>query len=724
MSTNPPIVEQLANPPQPEDKHVQYAKLLDIYRANPSYYNQQQLKEYTELYGFNYFVPVPETDFPPERKPSNGLFALENFRFHVLPSFTRFRDIPRTGYNPLSFITYILHRMFPQLLNILDDYCRPAGNIDAIFENFNQEVTPVEDCDPTRLIHIMTLIHFFMQIIPFSPIAFPDLRFYKWSLTTSADYHCHHSQDMKRESKSYWQYLKDHFMLEERFDYSERPRSKGFFFNSVLLASRTIIHNIKYYGTPFKPTKGQDEPSRLSKLAYWFMKYPTVLYVRSQISKISKLKIRPVYNAPFLFILLEAMVTLPLMAMCRLPGNCILWGFETIRGGMQELNRLSFDFTTFIMIDWSRFDQLAPFAIIYHFWCTFLPQLIRVDRGYMPQGEYTTSRHKSAFTAKHDNHFEHNPKYHSFATRLLTKYPPHVIMFTFVIFNILSFIWLWYAKMVFVTPDGYGFIRLLAGVPSGIFMTQILDSFVNLFLFIDGLLEFGFSLDEIRLIRLFIQGDDNIAFFIGDFERIFAFYEWFPAYALKRWHMIISVDKSSITRLRKKIEVLGYTNNNGMPSRDLKKLVATLAYPERYVTGPQWSVIQMSRAIGIAYANAAHDSSVHDLCRRAYNDARKHSGLSHDELKSIKIEYQKLGFYEIFSVNLEELQSILVQDLSQFPDYYDIRSNLRYWHGPHSVYPMWPSHFDDPLSSIQEPDDLITLHTVLSHAGVTFDRNY
>jgi len=132
----------------------------------------------------------------------------------------------------------------------------------------------------------------------------------------------------------------------------------------------------------------------------------------------------------------------------------------------------------------------------------------------------------------------------------------------------------------------------------------------------------------------------------------------------------------------------------------------------------------MSRAIGIAYANSAHDESVHDLCRRAYLDARKHSGLSQEELSSIKIEYQKLGFYEIFSVNLEELETILVQDLSSFPDYYDIRSNLRFWHGPHSVYPMWPRRFDDDLTHVQEPDTLLTLYDFLHTGEVRFEKNF
>ncbi|AHA82542.1 RNA-dependent RNA polymerase, partial [Heterobasidion partitivirus 2] len=706
----------------PNANNVRYAKLLDQYRANPSNSNQKLLLEYAEQHGFNYFIPT-DVPLPDDRKSAPGILSLDGFRFHTVAAFHRYQKMSRYGYNALGFIFKLILTLFNPFLWILTDYCRPSGSADAVFENFNQEVSPVEHVNPSRLAQIMPLIHHFFAIKPFCPIAFPDLRFYKWSLVTSADYHAHHSKDQQDESAHYWKHLKDNDLLQDRFDYSDRPRSKGYFFNSVLLSTRTIVHNIKYHCLPFQRHKRDTDSSVLQKLSFWFMKYPTVMYVRSQISKLSKLKVRPVYNAPFLFILIEAMLTLALMAQCRLPDSCLMWGFETVRGGMQELNRISYNYDTFIMIDWSRYDQLLPYAIIYHFWCTFLPQLIRVDLGYMPTEQYTATQHKHAFTEKHNDQKESNPEYATFASRLKT-HAPHIVMFSFIIFNLLAFIWLWYVKMVFVTPDGFGYVRLLAGVPSGIFMTQICDSFCNAFLLIDAMLEFGFTPDDIKLIRMFIQGDDNVIFYLGDFTRIFAFYEWLPEYCQQRWHMTISVDKSSITRLRNKIEVLGYTNLNGMPHRDCAKLIATLAYPERYVQDKTKYIVFMSRAIGIAYANAGHDRQVHDLCQRAYLQARKDSGLSYDELKNIKIEYQKLGFYEIFSVNIEELREHLIQDVSEFPNFHDIRDNLRHWHGPHTVYPMWPRHFDDDLSSIKSPHSLTTLYDVMQSGGLTFDYNF
>lgn len=721
MSTNPPLITELPRSVDPNATNVRYAQLLETYRTDPSNANQRNLLEYAEHHGFNYFIPT-DVPLPDDRKANPGIAALHGFRFHTVAAFHRYQNMSRYGYDALGFIYRTIITFFCNFVWMLNEYCRPSGSADAVFENFNQATTPVDPIEPSRLEQIMPLMHHFFKIKPYCPIAFPDLRFYKWSLVTSADYHAHHSKDQQDDSALYWKHLKDNDLLDNRYDYSDRPRSKGYFFNTVLLSTRTIVHNIKYFRLPFQRHPRDTLDSIASKLSFWFMKYPTVMYVRSQISKLTKLKVRPVYNAPFLFILIEAMLTLPLMAQCRLEDSCLLWGYETIRGGMQELNRIAHDYDTFIMIDWSRYDQLLPFAIIYHFWCTFLPQLIRVDLGYMPTKQYPTKTHTKAFTEKHHNHLKSNPEYVTFASRL-PFYAPHIIMFSFIIFNLISFIWLWYVRMVFVTPDGYGYVRLLAGVPSGIFMTQICDSFCNAFLIVDAMLEFGFTIEEIKLFKMLIQGDDNVIFYLGDFSRIFAFYEWMPQYCLTRWHMIVSVDKSKITRLRNRIEVLGYTNLNGMPHRDAAKLVATLAYPERYVQDKTKHVIFMSRAIGIAYANAGHNREVHDLCERAYKQARKDSGLSTDELKQIPIEYQKLGFYEIFSVNIEELRTHLIQDVSQFPDFYDIRANLRYWHGPHSVYPMWPSHFDDDLATIKSPKTLTTLYDVMQSAGLEIPTN-
>ncbi|AAL79540.1 putative RNA dependent RNA polymerase [Heterobasidion partitivirus P] len=710
----PPVVSDVNFDTESFQPHEKYRELLETYRLSSTDGNLKAIQDFVSEYDFQYFMPTGIETLPDNRVPAPGIRALPQFRFHPVAALNRFRSIPRTGFNALWTIVNLLATSFMSYVYVISDYCRPAGNIDAIFENFNQAVSPVKDVTSQRLNEIMILIFHFLPIVPHPPVNFPDLRFYKWSLVTSADYHAHHSSDMQNESTRYWTHLRDTSQLEDRFDYSKNPRSKGFFFNSLLLRCRRIVHNIKYTGWPIPHDPSESKTSFLQRMLYWTLMNPTVMYVRSQISKITKLKVRPVYNAPMLFLMLEAMLTLGLMAQCRKPDNCILWSYETIRGGMHELHRISTEFNVFMGFDYSRFDQLAPFTIIYHFWATFIPMIIRVDRGYQQSTIYTKDQYAYDFEKKYDNLDKSEPKFQEFAKKSNNLFPKHVVAFSFVIFNILSFIWWWYVFMVFITPDGYGYVRLLAGVPSGIFMTQILDSFVNLFIFVDALLEFGFSIDQIKCFRLFIQGDDNLVFYLGDLTRIFDFYEWYPEYALDRWHMIVSPDKSWITRLRTKIEVLGYTNANGMPHRDVSKLIATLAYPERTILDKNRYPILMSRAIGIAYANAGHDHAVHQLCYHAYLDARKKSNLSASELKEIIIPYQKLGFYEIFSVNIEELFPTLVRNLDRFPTFYEIRDNLSKWHGPHDIYPMWPLQFTDRPDFINPDETPITLYDFMT----------
>nr|QGA67324.1 RNA-dependent RNA polymerase [Rhizoctonia solani partitivirus 7] len=717
----PPVLAEIDFESQNPDTQ-RYRDLLESYRLSPTEHNLQAIRDYVSHHDFTYFQPTGLSVMPDNRAPAAGIRAIPEFIFHPVAALRSYANIPRTGLNPLWNIANIIGTYFCSLTVVLLNYCRPAGNSEAIFENFNQPVTPVADVAPDRLESIMNLIFFFLPIVPYMPINFPDLRFYKWSLVTSADYHAHNSTDMKEESARYWSHLKENDLLEERFDYSINPRSKGFFFNSLLLRCRRIVHNIKYTGWPIPPNEKETQQSFFQRMFYWSMMNPTVMYVRSQISKLTKLKVRPVYNAPMLFLMLEAMLTLGLMAQCRKDDNCILWGYETIRGGMQRLNEISQEFNTFMGFDYSRFDQLAPFTVIYHFWATFLPRIIRVDRGYQESTIYTKTQYDYDFDKKYDNLDASSAEFKAFHSSLDSHYKRSVITFAFVITNILKFVWWWYVMMVFITPDGYGFVRLLAGVPSGIFMTQILDSFVNLFLFIDSLLEFGFTPDEIKCFRLFIQGDDNLVFYLGNLERIFEFYEWYPTYVNERWHMDVSIEKSWITRLRSKIEVLGYTNLNGMPRRDMAKLVATLAYPERTVLEKNRYPILMSRAIGIAYANAGADYQVHRLCEFAYLDARQKSGLSEEQLREITIPYQKLGFYEIFSVNLEELFPVLLKNLDRFPSFHEIRDNLRTWHGPHDVYPMWPRQFNNRPDHIDPDDTVITLADVLKTANVVIPK--
>jgi len=299
------------------------------------------------------------------------------------------------------------------------------------------------------------------------------------------------------------------------------------------------------------------------------------------------------------------MLFYPLLAQARKEECCIMYGLETIRGGMTEIERLASSLSSFLMIDWSRFDHLAPFTIVDFLFDDWIPTKILVDSGY----------------AKIHNYQEHVHSFLAQARKLgldfksnITEESPDSEVFASKISNLLTFLKRWYKEMVFITPDGFAYRRNYAGVPSGILMTQFIDSFINLTILTDGLLEFGFSSDEIKDFILFIMGDDNVVFSNVSALKILDFLEWFTDYSLRRFGMRINFSKSSATSIRRKIEVLGYTNNYGMPTRSISKLVGQLAYPERHVTDEDMCM----RAIGFAYGSCGQDTTFHNLCKKVF----------------------------------------------------------------------------------------------------------
>jgi len=180
--------------------------------------------------------------------------------------------------------------------------------------------------------------------------------------------------------------------------------------------------------------------------------------------------------------------------------------------------------------------------------------------------------------------------------------------------NLLHFLHLWYNNMTFLSVDGFAYRRSCAGVPSGLYNTQYLDSFGNVFLIVDSLIEFGFTDNEIQAILLFVLGDDNTGMTNIPYPRLTAFVTFMETYALSRYNMVLSRTKSVITNLRSKIETLGYRCNYGQPRRSIDKLVAQLCYPEH---GIKYSTMS-SRAIGIAIASCGQDSTFHNFCRDVY----------------------------------------------------------------------------------------------------------
>jgi len=268
--------------------------------------------------------------------------------------------------------------------------------------------------------------------------------------------------------------------------------------------------------------------------------------------------------------------------------------------------------------------------------------------------------------------------------------------------------------MVFISYDGYAYVRLLGGVPSGLLNTQALDSFGNLYIILDCMLEFGFTHSEIRNMIFFIMGDDNIFFARENFMRICAFMLFLEQYASSRHRMILSILKSVWTTLRSKIEVLGYTNNYGLPTRDIGKLVAQLAFPERPVPhNKNW--MHAARAIGLAYASCGQDHSFHLLCYLVFQKYKPA-----DQQQVTARQFSRAVKYTVSSLlDLDpDLGSI---DFPEFPSLSAVRTLVQHHHGFFSETDKWKDTiFLDPPST-NDPS-IITLDQWLqSHPEYAFD---
>jgi len=397
-----------------------------------------------------------------------------------------------------------------------------------------------------------------------------------------------------------------------------------------------------------------------------------------------------------IYIRLECMLFYPLLAQARKRDCCIMYGLETIRGGMMELEKISNSFESFLLIDWSRFDHLAPFTITDFFFEDWLPTKILIDDGYAKIHNYQDHVHSfTAQAAKHGINIE-TKNYDS---------PPSERIFATKVQNIITFVKTWFKEMVYVTPDGFAYRRNYAGVPSGILLTQFIDSFINLSILIDAMVEFGFTDDEIQSFLIFIMGDDNSIFAPIKLDKLTEFFNWFTDYAKIRFGMIINVAKSAITSMRRKIEVLGYSNNYGFPVRSLSKLVGQLAYPERHVSDADMCM----RAIGFAYASCAQSQTFHSLCERVFK--YYFAKVSIDgmiDLKSLKKELP--GMFFAYPDVADHIR------LDHFPTIDEVRKNVSKFCGYLDETPLWDySYFMNSPNPVRDTSKTLAEFLQTSH---------
>jgi len=608
---------------------------------------------------YEFYRSLSDNELPPDRFPAPGITVLP-YKYHTGQIVHTTEEIPESGFDLHPLVRYLIDHKWHHYRHYVEKYCRPLGTTDATFSDYNREQVPSAPIDPTRKENVLNLVIHFMNALPYLPVHFVDTRFCKTPLHTGTGY-------FQRFSS----FFRTHAFYARNEDYRLRPTSKGYFFNTVYEFSRTWMHRIKEYAMPFVPSS--DHHENIRHLRSFFLKHVTMLFTRNHISdRDGNLKQRPVYAVDDFFILCELVITFPLHVMARYPINgmksVLMYGYETIRGSNHRLDHIAKGFTSFFTIDWSAFDQRLPRVITDIYWLDFLRRLIVINHGYQPTYEYPVYPDLS----EHDLYHRMN--------------------------NLLVFVHTWYNNMVFVTADGFAYLRSFAGVPSGLLNTQYLDSFANLFLIIDGLFEFGITTEEIKQITFFIMGDDNSGFTHWEIVRLHEFIEFFESYALKRYNMVLSKTKSVITFLRSRIETLSYKCNFGMPIRPLGKLVAQLCYPEH---GPKDKYMS-ARAIGIAYAAAAMDEEFHEFCHDIYYTFLPYAAPI--DLHTIDTISKHLpGYFKILDNFTDEIP------LDHFPSILEVRQKYSQWQGFLKAEPKWNrSHFVNLPHVV--PPDAKTMH--------------
>jgi hypothetical protein len=623
------------------DRSYDLEAQLDRYNAHaPDIINGYALHDAHKNEPFEFYKPVnPDKKylFDPHRSPAPGILSLP-FRFHKQSRPTATSEIDSHVLDPI--LSTILYSQFPQYLFHTNALCRPDEIQDSTFSDFNKEQKSYPPVPPSIISRIIPLICLLMNALPFRPLHYVDSFFTKLPLSTGVSYFYRQSYD-----------LRAHALFAHNRDYATKPTSKGYFLNSFTLWARSIVHKIKEHGMPFSPDSLSPSEQR-SHLRSFFMQHATMLFTRSQISKtLGPYKLRPVYAMDTLFLALETMITFPLHVLARSTKSCVLFSLESIRGGCARIDFLSQNFRTYLCIDWSSFDQRVPFIIIDLFWTVFLPSLIVISHGYLPTTEYST--------------------YPGLTPDMLFNR----------IFNIICFLRTWYFNCVFLTHDGYAFVRLFAGIASGMLNTQYLDSFCNLFLMLHALIHYGCTDEEILQIMFFVLGDDNVLLTSWDYKRLRDFLVFLETHSLLRFGMVLSPTKSLLTSVRSRIEVLGYTVNLGSPRRPIDKLVAQLCYPEHSFNPGYMS----DRAIGIAYAAAGSDTTFHAFCKSVHDAYLPYRIINPDI-------HSKLHHLPGFMRAIENISDII--DLTVFPTQFHISTLYSTWQGELPQDRKWsPSHF-------------------------------
>jgi len=435
-------------------------------------------------------------------------------------------------------------------------------DIEIDFKKTNRNYFPVKrDYHYLRALRVVERL--FRPSRKLHPIAYPDLRYYPWTLSVSAE-------------APYSILPRYQTLLREKHALGEIVDSRTSFhnlYNEIFDENRPLIHLIKTGDPKFWNPDGTPKP-------YYF----TTLHARSHLVPADASdKLRAVFGLPKLFLQAENMFIWNLQREYLNNINSpMLWGYETMKGGWRKLfNRSSHKrYNSVLSIDWSGFDRRALHEII--------------------DDVHSIWRSWFDFSAYEPTVFYPN-----------SKPDPQEI----------ERLWYWMTDLVkhypILTPTGKLYKWNHNGIASGFMQTQLLDSFVNSVMILTSLSSCGVDIDSPNF-QLFVQGDDSLCLFPEMMYDVYGqrFLEMIAIESRNRFDAKLSTKKSRFTRSLIGQTVLHYdVDLNGCASRDPSDLLGHLLYPEH----PQTLSATASAAIGIAQASMGQSREVYNTCKDVYD---------------------------------------------------------------------------------------------------------
>nr|CDF65982.1 RNA dependent RNA polymerase [uncultured alphacryptovirus]CDF65983.1 RNA dependent RNA polymerase [Black grass cryptic virus 1] len=335
---------------------------------------------------------------------------------------------------------------------------------------------------------------------------------------------------------------------------------------------------------------GFRESTGLTTNGYFYNRFifPMLLHTKTAIvKKNDPNKMRTIWGASKPWIIAETMFYWEYIAWIKQnPGKTpMLWGFETFTGGWFRLNHALYCGLvqrSFLTLDWSRFDKRAYFPLLLKIMYT-ARTFLTFDEGYVPT--YAAPAHPHWNQQKADR---------------------------------LERLWLWTLENLFeapiILPDGRMYRRHFAGIPSGLFTTQLLDSWYNYTMLATILTALGFD-PEHCIIK--VQGDDSIiklCTLIPE-ESHSKFMNAIVETAEYYFNSVVNIKKSEVANTLNGREVLSYRNHNGLPHRDEIAMLAQFYHTKARDPTPE---ITMAQAIGFAYASCGNNDHVLSALKNVY----------------------------------------------------------------------------------------------------------